>query len=136
MKIIGLDLGSRTIEIAISDKFEMLASPIEIHRFRDNDYKAAKEYVVSLSKTHNTNQIVLGYPKNMNNTIGERAKISEKFKAMLEEYDLNVVLWDERLSTREITRMMISADLSRKKRKQHVDKLAATLILQGYLDSK
>ncbi|QVK19971.1 Holliday junction resolvase RuvX [Mycoplasmatota bacterium] len=136
MKVIGLDLGSRTLGIAISDKYQMLASPVEIFRFRDDDYNSAKDYVLKLAKEFNTNKIVLGYPKNMNNTIGERAEISEMFKSMLEEYNLEVVLWDERLSTKEVTRMMISADLSRKKRKQQVDKLAATVILQGYLNSK
>ncbi|XMB66143.1 Holliday junction resolvase RuvX [Mycoplasmatota bacterium zrk1] len=136
MKVIGLDLGSRTLGIAISDKYQMLASPVEIFRFRDDDYNSAKDYVLKLAKEFNTNKIVLGYPKNMNNTIGERAEISEMFKSMLEEYNLEVVLWDERLSTKEVTRMMISANLSRKKRKQQVDKLAATVILQGYLNSK
>jgi putative Holliday junction resolvase len=136
MKIIGLDLGSRTLGVAISDKFEMLASPIEIHRYRDGDYDSALNRVLELSKENQTNKIVLGYPKNMNNTIGEKAELSISFKEELEKHNLEVILWDERLSTREVTRMMISADLSRKKRKGQVDKLAATVILQGYLDSK
>ncbi|XMB85157.1 Holliday junction resolvase RuvX [Mycoplasmatota bacterium WC44] len=135
MKIIGLDLGSRTLGIAISDKYELLASPVEIFRFRDDDYETAKDYVVKLAEDNQTNKVVLGYPKNMNNTIGERATISEEFKKMLELNDLEVILWDERLSTQEVTKMMISANLSRKKRKKQVDKLAATVILQGYLDS-
>ncbi len=136
MKIIGLDLGSRTLGVAISDKFEMLASPIEIHRYREGNYDSAFERVLELSKEHQSTTIVLGFPKNMNNTIGEKGELSISFKERLEKEGLEVILWDERLSTKEVTRMMITADLSRKKRKQQVDKLAATIILQGYLDSK
>ncbi len=136
MKIIGLDLGSRTLGVAISDKFEMLASPIEIHRYREGDYDSAFERVLELSKEHQSSKVVLGFPKNMNNTIGEKGELSISFKERLEKEGLEVILWDERLSTKEVTRMMITADLSRKKRKQQVDKLAATVILQGYLDSK
>lgn len=135
MKIIGLDLGSRTLGVAISDKFEMLASPVEIHRYREGDYDSAFERVLELSKEHGSSKIVLGFPKNMNNTIGEKGELSISFKERLEKEGLEVILWDERLSTREVTRMMITADVSRKKRKQQVDKLAATVILQGYLDS-
>ncbi len=135
MKIIGLDLGSRTLGVAISDKYEMLASPIEIHRYREGNYDAAIKRVLELTEENKSTKIVLGFPKNMNNTIGEKAELSISFKEELEKYDLEVILWDERLSTREVTRLMISADLSRKKRKGQVDKLAATIILQGYLDS-
>lgn len=136
MKIIGLDLGSRTLGVAISDPSGLLASPIEIHRYREGDYDAALKRVLELAEENRTNKIVLGYPKNMNNTIGEKAELSISFKEELEKHNLEVILWDERLSTREVTRMMISADLSRKKRKGQVDKLAATIILQGYLDSQ
>jgi len=136
MKIIGLDLGSRTLGVAVSDKFEMLASPIEIHRYRDGDYESALKRVLELTEEYKSTRIVLGFPKNMNNTIGEKAELSISFKEELEKHNLEVILWDERLSTKEVTRMMISADLSRKKRKGQVDKLAATVILQGYLDSK
>ena len=135
MKIIGLDLGSRTLGVAISDPSGLLASPIEIHRYRDGDYDSALKRVLELAKENRTNKIVLGFPKNMNNTIGEKAELSISFKEELEKHDLEVILWDERLSTREVTRMMISADVSRKKRKGQVDKLAATVILQGYLDA-
>lgn len=136
MKIIGLDLGSRTLGVAISDKFEMLASPIEIHRYREGDYDEALKRVLELAEEHKTTKIVLGFPKNMDNSLGEKAELSISFKEELEKHDLEVILWDERLSTKEVTRMMITADLSRKKRKQQVDKLAATVILQGYLDSQ
>ncbi len=136
MKIIGLDLGSKTCGIALSDKFEMLASPMEIYRFQDEDYQSCLNYITEYAKNNSVETIVLGYPKNMNNSIGERAKISENFKEMLEKFGLEVILWDERLTTKEVTRVMITADLSRKRRKKEVDKLAATIILQGYLDFK
>jgi putative Holliday junction resolvase len=136
MKVIGLDLGSRTLGVAISDQYEMLASPIEIHRYREGDYDSAFARVLELAEEHKTTKIVLGFPKNMNNTIGEKGELSISFKERLEKEGLEVILWDERLSTKEVTRMMITADLSRKKRKQKVDKLAATVILQGYLDSR
>lgn len=136
MKIIGLDLGSRTLGVAISDQYEMLASPIEIHRYREGDYDSAFKRVLELAEENKSNRIVLGFPKNMNNTIGEKGELSISFKERLEKHGLEVILWDERLSTKEVTRMMITADVSRKKRKQQVDKLAATVILQGYLDSK
>ena len=136
MKIIGLDLGSRTLGVAISDEFGMLASPIEIHRYREGDYDSALNRVLELAKEHNSTKIVLGFPKNMDNSLGEKAELSISFKEELEKHDLEVILWDERLSTKEVTRMMITADLSRKKRKQQVDKLAAAVILQGYLDSQ
>jgi len=135
MKVIGVDLGSRTMGIAISDKFQILASPIETYRFREDDYEDALKYLINLCSDNSTNKVVLGLPKNMNNTIGERAEISIEFKKRLVEHKIEVILWDERLSTREVNQVMIKADVSRKKRKMNVDKLAATVILQGYLDS-
>jgi len=136
MKILGLDLGSVTLGMAVSDVNEILASPREIYRFKENDFTSAINYTLEVLKEIASNKVVLGYPKNMNNTLGERAKTSIEFKKELEKAGVEVILWDERLSTVEVTKVMIKADLSRKKRKKHVDKLAAVVILQGYLDSK
>ena len=93
--------------------------------------------IAELVKEHNVTSFVVGYPKNMNNTIGPRGEASEAYKALLEEtFSRPVVLWDERLTTMAAERVLIDADVSRKKRKQVIDKMAAVMILQGYLDSK
>jgi putative Holliday junction resolvase len=90
-----------------------------------------------LIKQYEVTQAVVGFPKNMNNTIGPRAEASQKFAALLEEaYNIPVVLWDERLTTMAAEKMLISADVSRKNRKKVIDKMAAVMILQGYLDFK
>ena len=136
MKILGLDLGTVTLGIAESDKSEILATAREIFRFNNEDYDKPLEYTLNLLKELKSDTCVLGLPKNMNNTLGPRAEASLAFKERLEQNGIKVILWDERLSTVEVTRVMIGANLSRKKRKDHVDALAATVILQGYLDSK
>ena len=136
MKILGLDLGTVTLGIAESDKSEILATAREIFRFSNEDYDSALEYTLNLLKELKSDTCVLGLPKNMNNTLGPRAEASLAFKERLEQNGIKVILWDERLSTVEVTRVMIGANLSRKKSKDHVDALAATIILQGYLDSK
>lgn len=137
-RILGLDLGSRTCGIAMSDVLGMLAHGVETYRFKDNDYNDAAKHVVALIHEHQIKTVVLGLPKHMNGDLGERAQISIKFKEMLEKKvpGLNVILVDERLTTKVAQDQLIFADVSRKKRKQVIDKMAAVAILQGYLDAK
>lgn len=136
MRVLGLDFGQKTIGVAISDPFGWTAQGIEI--IRREDEKSINKSISRLGeiiKQYDAEKIVLGYPKNMNNSIGERGKKTEDFKAKLEKnFDIPVILWDERLSTVGAERGLLEADLSRKKRKDVIDKMAAVFILQGYLD--
>lgn len=135
-KIMGLDLGSRTCGIAMSDPLEIIASGIETYRFPDNAYKRCAKYVRFLARENDVHKIVLGLPKHMNGDLGERAQITIAFKEMLENMmnDVEIILEDERLSTVVAENNLLMADLSRKKRKAVIDKMAAVTILQGYLD--
>ena len=127
-KILGLDLGSRTCGVAISDTLGMLAHGVETYHFSENAYK-------NIVEENNIHTIVLGLPKHMNGDLGERAQISIDFKERLEKMmDVEVILEDERLTTVIATNNLIFGDVSRKKRKQVVDKMAAVEILQGCLD--
>ena len=136
MRYLGLDLGTRTLGISVSDPLGIVATSKEIIRHEEN-YCLLVDKVVDIVKELNVGEIVLGYPKNMNNTLGDRANKSIEFKTMLEEkIDIPVTLIDERLSTKEATNILIEADTSRKKRKKVIDSLAATIILQRYLDGK
>ena len=136
MRYIGLDLGNRTCGIAISDPTGIIATSITTVRFREKDLQKCLEYVKMYIVDRKVEKIVMGLPKNMNGSFGFQSEYVLEFKKMLEdETNLEVVLYDERLTTVEVTKMMISADLSRNKRKDKVDTLAATLILQSYLDS-
>ena len=135
MKYLGLDLGSKTCGIAISSG--IIASIYETYRFLEDDYEACLNHIVEVINKEKIDVVVLGYPKHMNNDIGIRAKISEDFKAKIEEkVDVKVVLWDERTTSMEVNRVMLMNNTSRKKRKEHKDELAAVIILQGYLDFK
>lgn len=136
MRIMGLDYGSATVGVAISDELLLTAQGIEIiRREEENKLRKTLRRIEELVQEYEVEQIVLGYPKNMNNTIGERAIKSEEFAETLKRRTgLSVTLWDERLTTVSADRMMIDADVSRKGRKKVVDKVAAVLILQGYLD--
>ncbi len=137
MKVIGLDLGNRTVGIAISDYLGIIANPIGTFRFDDCDLDTALELVVKTIKENKVEKIVLGLPKNMNGTIGPQAEYCLKFKDMLEKAtNLEVVMIDERLTSKQADVIMLQSDMSRKKRKQNVDKLAATIILQTYLDGR
>lgn len=137
MKSIGLDLGSKTCGIAISDEFGMLARVYDTLRFNDDDYEYAVNEVKKICEKENVKNVVLGYPKHMNGDKGIRATISEDFKASLEgKSDINVVLWDERLTSVTVNRAMLEGNLRRDKRKEKKDELAAVVILQGYLDFK
>lgn len=137
-KVLGLDLGSRTCGIAMSDILGMLAHGVETFRFKDNDYASCANHVKELVEQNDIHTIVLGLPKHMNGDIGERGEISIAFKKKLEEMieGIEVILIDERLTTKVAESQLIFADVSRKKRKKVIDKMAAVEILQGYLDRK
>lgn len=136
MKYIGLDLGTRTLGVAFSDPLGLVARSHTIIR-HEEDYEKLVMEVEKLMKDENASAIVLGLPKMMNNKVGERALKSYEFKKMLEEkLGVEVFLEDERLSTKEAENLLISNDTSRKKRKKVIDSLAATIILQSFLDKK
>lgn len=137
MRIMGLDFGSRTVGVAVSDGLLLTAQGLEIVR-RESENKLRKTLarIEEIIKEYEVEKIVLGYPKNMNNTEGERCAKTVEFKEMLERRTgLEVVLWDERLSTVAADRLMIESGVRRENRKKYVDQIAATFILQGYLDS-
>jgi putative Holliday junction resolvase len=135
LKVLGLDLGNRTLGVAISDPEGFLARPLETYSFEDKAFDQALDYTVQLVKERGIDQVVLGYPKNMDGSLGEQAKLTLDFKEKLEErLKQEVILFDERLSSKMASNMMISQKLSRKKRKTNIDNMAATVILQGYLD--
>ncbi|MBU1020932.1 MAG: Holliday junction resolvase RuvX [Firmicutes bacterium] len=137
MRKLGLDLGNRTLGIALSDDLGFLASGLETFRFEDKDFKSALDFTLSLLKQYNIDVIVLGFPKNMDGTLGEQALYSQEFKEeILRNSSVKVVLWDERLTSRMASNMMKSQNLSRKKRTKDIDKMAAVIILQSYLDSQ
>lgn len=137
MRILGLDFGDRTVGVAVSDLMGWTAQGIEIvRRNEENNLKSTIARLKEIVLEYQVEKIVLGFPKNMNNTLGERAEKTLIFKQKLEKgFNLEVILWDERLSTMFAERMLLEADLSRAKRKKVIDKMAAVIILQGYLDS-
>ena len=136
-KIIGLDLGSKTCGVALSDALGIIASPVETLRFEEDDYDKAAEMVCALIDRNRVKDVVLGLPKHMNGDIGIRGEISIAFKEKLEALrDVKVVLWDERLTTVTAQRSMIASNMNRQKRKKMVDTMAAVIILQSYLDSR
>ena len=133
MRIMSLDVGSRTIGIACSDALLMTAQGIETIRRTslEKDFNRLQELIAE----YEVHELVVGMPKNMNGTKGERAEKTEEFvEKMKEVIDLPISYWDERLSTVMAERQLIAADVSRKKRKSVIDKMAAVVILQGYLD--
>ena len=133
MRIMALDVGSRTIGIACSDALLMTAQGIETIRRTslENDFNRLRELI----SEYEVHELVVGMPKNMNGTKGERAEKTEEFvEKMKAVIDLPVTFWDERLSTVMAERQLIAADVSRKQRKGVIDKMAAVVILQGYLD--
>ena len=132
----GLDLGARTCGVALSDIMGMIASPVETIRFAEDDYETGCGRVVELITANNVKKVVLGLPKHMNGDVGVRGEISIRFKEMLlEKADVEVILWDERLTTVSAQKSMIASNMNRKKRHRMVDTMAAVIILQGYLDS-
>ena len=134
----GLDYGSVTVGVAISDELLLTAQGIEvIRRKEENKLRHTLQRIEELIKEYQIELIVLGYPKNMNNTIGERALKSEEFAKTLERRTgLEVVLWDERLTTVSAHNAMIEGNVRREDRSKVVDKVAAVFILQGYLDMR
>ena len=138
MRIMGLDYGSKTIGVAVSDPMGLTAQGLEIiRREEENKLRKSLRRIEELVKEYQVEEIVLGFPKNMNNTIGERAEKSLQLKETLERrLGLPVIMWDERLTTVEADRTLIEAGVRRENRKKYVDMIAAVFILQGYLDAK
>lgn len=133
----GLDVGSKTVGIAISDALGWTAQGIETIRIDETAGQFGIERIRELVDEYQVNGFVVGYPKNMNNSIGPRGEASEEYAELLETtFGHPVTLWDERLTTMAAERTLIEADVSRKKRKTVIDKMAAIMILQGYLDLK
>ncbi len=137
MRYLGLDLGTKTLGLSLSDVTGTIASTYKVIRFNENDFDILLPQIKEIVLKEGVGELVLGLPKNMNNTIGDRALVTIEFKEKLENYlNMKVNLMDERLSTVSAHNYMISADMSRKKRKERVDALAANIILQSYLDKK
>lgn len=138
MRVMGLDLGTKTVGVAISDALQITAQGIEtITRKDENKLRQTLARIEELILEYEVGEIVLGLPKHMNNDLGDRAEFSLEFKDKLERRTgLPVALWDERLTTVSADRVMMESGVRREDRKQFVDKIAATIILQGYLDYK
>ncbi|MBR6626573.1 MAG: Holliday junction resolvase RuvX [Lachnospiraceae bacterium] len=136
MRIMGLDFGSKTVGVAISDTLLITAQGVEIIRRKDeNKLRQTLARIEQLIVEYEVEEIVLGLPKNMNATEGERVELTMEFKEKLERRTgLSVYMWDERLTTVSADKAMMEAGIRREKRKDYVDMIAATLILQGYLD--
>ena len=137
VRIIGLDFGSRTVGVAVSDPLGLTAQGLEIiRRTSENKLRRTLARIEEIAEEYQADTIVLGLPKNMNNTLGERAEKSLEFKEMLERRTgLPVIMWDERLTTVAANRTLIESGVRRENRKEYVDMIAAVYILQGYLDS-
>lgn len=138
MRILGLDYGSKTVGVAISDPMMITAQAVEtITRKEENKLRQTLARIEEICKEYEVEKIVLGLPKNMNNTMGDRAEKSLEFKAMLERRTtLPVEMWDERLTTVSAERVLQESGVRRENRKGYIDQIAAVFILQGYLDSR
>ncbi|GEN56053.1 putative pre-16S rRNA nuclease [Halolactibacillus alkaliphilus] len=137
MKKMGLDVGSKTIGVAVSDMLGWTAQGITTIRWDEEDVASADEALAKIIKEHEISEVVVGLPKHMNNDVGDRGKKAIEYAKYIEAtFNLPTVMWDERLSTMAAERILLEADVSRKKRKKVIDKMAAVMILQGYLDSK
>ena len=137
MRVMGLDYGSKTVGVAVSDPLGLTAQGIEtIERKEENKLRRTCARIEALIKEYGVEKIVLGFPKHMNNDIGERAEKTLEFRDMLtRRTGLEVIMWDERLTTVEAERTLIESSVRREDRKKYIDKIAAVFILQGYLDS-
>lgn len=136
MRFLGLDLGTRTLGISISDKMGIVALTYKTIRFEDSNYASLIPELIEIITKEQIECVVLGLPKNMNNTYGEATQRTMEFKTLLEKnITTKIVLQDERLTTVQADNYMIEAGMSRKKRKKKIDSLAANIILQTYLDS-
>ena len=135
MRILGLDLGTKTLGLAISDLTETISSTLTTLRFEENKAYTCIDELRKIVNEYDVKLFVIGLPKNMNNTLGDAVNRTRDFEEVLKEnFDIEIIEQDERLSSVTANNVLISADVSRKKRKQNVDKLAATIILQNYLD--
>lgn len=136
MRILGLDYGSKTVGVAVSDPLGLTAQGVEIIRRKsENKMRQTLARIEELIAQYQVEKIVLGLPKNMNNTLGDRAEKSLELKETLERRTgLAVVMWDERLTTVSANRVLMETGVRRENRKEHVDEIAAIFILQGYLD--
>ncbi|WP_436871602.1 Holliday junction resolvase RuvX [Mammaliicoccus sciuri] len=136
-RIIGLDVGSKTIGVAVSDAMGWTAQGIDTLRINEENEDFGIDQLIKIIDEYDIDTVIIGLPKNMNNSIGPRGEASIQFKDLLQQErpELKMVMWDERLSTVGAERTLLEADVSRKKRKKVIDKMAAVFILQGYLDS-
>ena len=137
MRIMGLDYGTKTVGVAVSDPFGITAQAVEtVTRKDENKLRKTLARIESLATEYGVEKFVIGFPKHMNNDIGERAEKALEFQQMLEKRTgLQVIMWDERLTTVEANRTLMEASVRRENRKKYLDQLAAVFILQGYLDS-
>lgn len=137
MRVLGLDYGSKTVGVAVSDPLGLTAQGVEtVWRKQENKLRRTLARIEEIISEYQVTEIVLGYPKNMNNTVGERAEKSLEFKEMLEKRTgLPVVMWDERLTTMAADRTLEETGVRKEDRKQYLDQVAAVFILQGYLDA-
>lgn len=132
----GLDVGQRTIGVSVSDEFGWTAQSLEVIRREEHSTDKEDQRLAQLIKQYEVGHIIVGLPKHMNGTIGDNGRQCQQFAQRIEvTYGLPVHLWDERLSTRAAQNILLQGNVSRKKRKKVIDQLAATIILQGYLDS-
>ncbi len=137
MRYLGIDLGSKTVGLAMSDPTNTIASSYKTIFFENENYESTIKEIKDIVEEYNIKKIVLGLPKNMNNTLGERAIITTKYKKLLEDnLNIEVDFYDERLTSVISNSLLIEADMSRKKRKKKVDKIAAQIILQDYLNKE
>ena len=138
MRVMGLDFGSKTVGVSVSDPLGVTAQGVEIiRRTSENKLRQTLARIEALAREYEVGTFVLGFPKNMNNTKGDLAEKSLAFKETLERRTgIPVVMWDERLTTVEANRTLMESGVRRENRKEYVDKLAAVYILQGYLDSE
>lgn len=133
----GLDVGSKTVGIAISDELGWTAQGLKTLKIDEEKNKFGFDEIGQLIKEYGISQVVIGMPKNMNGTIGPRGEASKRYAEEIgNQFSVSTILWDERLTTMAAERVLLEADVSRKKRKKVIDKMAAMMILQGYLDSK
>jgi putative holliday junction resolvase len=137
MRTMGLDVGSKTVGIALSDELGWTAQGLETLKINEEENVFGFDELGKIIKEYEVGKIVVGLPKNMNGSIGPRGEASQFYARELEErFGIPVILWDERLTTVAAERVLLEADLSRKKRKKVIDKMAAMMILQGYLNSQ
>lgn len=135
MRILGLDLGTKTLGLAVSDLTETISSGLTTLRFNENEEENIIPELKKIVEEYNVSLFVIGLPKNMNNTLGDAVLRTRNFEEILKKhFDIKIEEQDERLSSVTANNVLISSDISRKKRKNNVDKLAATIILQNYLD--